>query len=74
MLYSENDLVFAPQGVRRTAELIEADGTEVTLEILEGNRGHLDGVLSIDQVSDTLRAFLQKGGNAGFFGSQPLLL
>ncbi|RUR34707.1 homoserine O-acetyltransferase [Vreelandella nanhaiensis] len=59
MLYSENDLVFAPQGVRRTAELIEADGTEVTLETLEGNRGHLDGVLSIDQASDTLRAFLQ---------------
>lgn len=59
MLYSENDLVFAPQGVRRTAELIEADGTDVALETLEGNRGHLDGVLSIDQASDTLRAFLQ---------------
>ena len=59
MLYSENDLVFAPQGVRRTAELIEADGTDVTLETLEGNRGHLDGVVSIDQASDTLREFLQ---------------
>ncbi|PKG53967.1 MULTISPECIES: E22 family MetX-like putative esterase [Halomonadaceae] len=59
MLYSENDLVFAPQGVRRTAELIEADGTDVTIETLEGNRGHLDGVLSIDQASDTLRAFLR---------------
>ena len=59
MLYSENDLVFAPQGVRRTAELIEADGTDVTLETLEGNRGHLDGVVSIDQASDTLRAFLK---------------
>lgn len=59
MLYSEKDLVFVPEGVRRTAELIEADGTDVTLETLEGNRGHLDGVLSIDQASDTLRAFLQ---------------
>ncbi|CAM0555350.1 homoserine O-acetyltransferase [Vreelandella titanicae] len=59
MLYSENDLVFAPEGVRRTAELIEADGTEVTLETLEGDRGHLDGVVSINQASDTLRAFLQ---------------
>ena len=59
MLYSENDLVFAPQGVRRTAELIEADGTDVTLETLEGNRGHLDGVVSIDQAGDTLRAFLK---------------
>ncbi|WP_404344841.1 homoserine O-acetyltransferase [Vreelandella venusta] len=59
MLYSENDLVFAPEGVRRTAELIEADGTKVTLETLEGNRGHLDGVVSIEQASDTLREFLQ---------------
>ena len=42
-----------------TAELIEADGTEVTLETLEGNRGHLDGVVAIEQASDTLRAFLE---------------
>lgn len=59
MLYSESDLVFAPEGVRHTAELIEADGTEVKLETLEGNRGHLNGVLFIDQASDTLRAFLE---------------
>lgn len=59
MLYSENDLVFAPEGVRHTAELIEAGGNEVALETLEGNRGHLDGVLSIDQASETLREFLK---------------
>ncbi|MGR4070037.1 E22 family MetX-like putative esterase [Billgrantia sp. C5P2] len=58
MLYSENDLVFAPQGVRKTAELIEAGGSEVELITLDGNRGHLDGVLSIDQAGDRLRAFL----------------
>lgn len=59
MLYSENDLVFAPDSVRHTAELIEAGGSDVTLETLEGNRGHLDGVLSIDQASNTLREFLR---------------
>lgn len=59
MLYSENDLVFAPEGVRHTAELIEEGGSDVTLETLEGNRGHLDGVVSIDQASETLREFLQ---------------
>ncbi len=59
MLYSEKDLVFPPESVRHTAELIEADGTDVTLETLEGNRGHLDGVVSIDQASETLREFLQ---------------
>ncbi|MCC5902576.1 MAG: homoserine O-acetyltransferase [Halomonas sp.] len=59
MLYSENDLVFAPEGVRHTAELIEAGGSEVTIKPLEGNRGHLDGVVAIDQASETLREFLQ---------------
>ncbi|MCE8018467.1 homoserine O-acetyltransferase [Halomonas sp. MCCC 1A17488] len=58
ILYSEDDLVFAPQGVRQTAELIEADGTEVELVSLEGNRGHLDGVVAIDQAGDRIRSFL----------------
>ncbi|QTP60595.1 homoserine O-acetyltransferase [Billgrantia antri] len=58
ILYSEDDLVFAPPGIRRTAELIEADGTEVELVALEGNRGHLDGVVAIDQAGDRIRAFL----------------
>lgn len=59
MLYSESDLVFAPEGVSLTAELIDEGGSEVTLETLEGNRGHLNGVVSIDQASDSLREFLQ---------------
>lgn len=58
MLYSEDDLVFAPQSVQRTAELIAADGTPVELIPLTGTRGHLDGVLSIDQAGDRIRAFL----------------
>lgn len=58
MLYSENDLVFAPDGVRETAELIEAAGTPVELLPLEGNRGHLDGVVAIDQAGERLRDFL----------------
>ncbi|MCP1315102.1 MULTISPECIES: homoserine O-acetyltransferase [unclassified Halomonas] len=59
MLYSERDLVFSPEGVRRTAQLIREAGNEVTLEPLRGDRGHLDGVLAIEQASDTLRAFLE---------------
>ncbi|WP_447553906.1 E22 family MetX-like putative esterase [Vreelandella sp. EE22] len=59
MLYSERDQVFAPEGVRRTAQLIRGQGNEVVLETLKGNRGHLDGVLSIDQASDVLREFLK---------------
>lgn len=58
MLYSETDLVFSPEGVRRTAELIEADGNEVILQTLNGARGHLNGVVAIEQASDTLKEFL----------------
>ena len=60
MLYSEDDLVFSPQSVRRTAELIAADGTPVELIPLEGTRGHLDGVLAIDQAGEVLREFLAR--------------
>ncbi|MFI0472197.1 homoserine O-acetyltransferase [Halomonas sp. HMF6819] len=59
MLYSEDDQVFSAEGVRRTAALIRQAGNEVTLEALQGNQGHLDGVLAIDQASDLLRDFLK---------------
>ncbi|WNL39653.1 homoserine O-acetyltransferase [Halomonas sp. PAMB 3232] len=59
MLYSEDDQVFSAEGVRRTAALIRQAGNEVTLETLQGNQGHLDGVLAIDQASDLLREFLE---------------
>lgn len=60
LLYSEDDLVFNPASVRRTAELIGADGTSVELFPLEGSRGHLNGVLGIDQASEELELFLSE--------------
>ena len=60
MLYSEKDLVFTPESVRHTAELIGADDTEVELAELEGNRGHLDGVFAIDQAGERIRDFLAR--------------
>ncbi|SFU67930.1 E22 family MetX-like putative esterase [Halomonas korlensis] len=60
ILYSEDDLVFVPPSVRRTADLIAADGTPVELIPLAGNRGHLDGVVSIDQAGEALSDFLSK--------------
>lgn len=58
IIYSEDDLVFAPQSVRETAEMIESDGTPAELVTLEGTRGHLDGVVAIEQAGDRIRAFL----------------
>ncbi|MGQ7249506.1 E22 family MetX-like putative esterase [Halomonas sp. V046] len=58
ILYSEDDLVFAPESVRETARLIAADGTPVDLEVLKGDRGHIDGVVSIAQAAKRIGDFL----------------
>ncbi len=60
MIYSEDDLVFFPALVRQTIETIAADGTPVEEVVLEGKRGHLDGVLSIEQAGETIREFLDR--------------
>lgn len=59
LLYSADDLVFPAENVLDTARMIQADGTPVTLHTLKGDRGHLDGVVSIEQAADQLRGFLE---------------
>lgn len=58
MIYSDDDLVFPGDAVRETAATIRAGGTPVTLVALSGTRGHLDGVLNIDQAARQIAAFL----------------
>ena len=60
MLYSPGDLVFPADSVKRTAEAIKSSGTPVELIALEGNRGHLDGVVSLKQAEKPISAFLAK--------------
>lgn len=60
IIHQPEDLVFFPEGVRKTAHLIAADGTPVTVVELAGTRGHLDGVLNLAQAGDAIRAFLAK--------------
>ncbi|MEO1090130.1 MAG: homoserine O-acetyltransferase [Pseudomonadota bacterium] len=59
MLYSPDDLVFPAAKVQATATLIGADGTPVETYAIAGRRGHLDGVLNLQQVEAVLRAFLE---------------
>lgn len=59
LIHTDEDLVFFPELVRQTADLIAADGTPVTVVELQGTRGHLDGVLSIAQAAPKIRAFLE---------------
>jgi len=52
--------VFPAEGVRRTGDALKANGVPVELVELQGNRGHLDGVLNIKQAEKAIAAFLAK--------------
>jgi homoserine O-acetyltransferase/O-succinyltransferase len=58
MIYSPTDMVFPPEAVQRTAEVIGSDGTAVELVELSGQRGHLDGVVNISEAGEAIRDFL----------------
>ena len=60
IVHTDEDLVFPGNAVRETASIIKSDGTPVEVVELEGTRGHLDGVLSIAQAGDKIRAFLER--------------
>jgi len=44
----------------RAAEAIKGNGAPVEVVALEGNRGHLDGVLSIKQAEKAIASFLAR--------------
>lgn len=60
IIYSPKDLVFPAESVKRTAEMLKAGGAAVETVELAGNRGHLDGVVSIKQAQLQIAAFLAK--------------
>ncbi len=57
LIHSPKDLVFPPGGVDETAARLKANGVAVEQIQLKGDRGHLDGVLSIKQAEESVRAF-----------------
>lgn len=60
LINSPKDLVFADSAIQKTADALKAQGTPVTHVRLQGNRGHLDGVLTIKQAEGAIREFLEK--------------
>ena len=58
LIHTDEDLIFPGDAVRETAAIIKSDGTPVQIVELQGTRGHLDGVLSIAQAGEAIRAFL----------------
>ncbi|TBW40457.1 homoserine O-acetyltransferase [Siculibacillus lacustris] len=60
VIYQPKDLVFPGPAVEATIAALKKAGTPVETFQLQGKRGHLDGVVSMTQAADTIRAFLAK--------------
>jgi homoserine O-acetyltransferase/O-succinyltransferase len=58
LITSDDDLIFHVDGVKQTAELITADSAPIQHVKIRGGRGHLDGVLAINQASVQIKTFL----------------
>ncbi|MBL4742020.1 MAG: homoserine acetyltransferase [Idiomarina sp.] len=58
-LPASNDLLLMPYMAENAAEQLKALDKDVEIEHIDGPWGHLDGIYSIQQKADTLKAFLQ---------------
>ncbi len=57
---AESDLIFPPELSMRAAERYKAQGGSAEVAIIEGDGGHLDGVLNVAKQGEVIRAFLSK--------------
>lgn len=55
-----SDLVFPPEFSRKAAERYRAQGGSAEVFVIEGNGGHLDGIVSIAKAADAIKAFMAK--------------
>jgi homoserine O-acetyltransferase len=53
-----SDILFTPELSRRAAERYRAQGGVAEVAVIEGDGGHLDGVLNVARQGDAIRAFL----------------
>jgi homoserine O-acetyltransferase/O-succinyltransferase len=60
LINTDDDLIFTPDAVNQTAQMIKSDGTSVEQIKIKGGHGHLDGVLAIDQAGQRIAEFLRR--------------
>ncbi len=53
-----SDLIVFPEFVRQTAEALRRNGNQVEVFEIEGDGGHLDGLLSVGKAGAAIRKFL----------------
>jgi homoserine O-acetyltransferase len=57
-LPAKSDLLLVPDASRKAVEILRKQGKSAELVEIEGDGGHLDGVLAVAKVGDALRKFL----------------
>jgi homoserine O-acetyltransferase/O-succinyltransferase len=57
---ASTDLIFPPDLSRRAAERYRAQGGVAEVAVIEGDGGHLEGVLNVAKQGEAIRAFLAK--------------
>jgi homoserine O-acetyltransferase len=57
---AQSDLVFPPEMSQKAAAKLRGLGKSAEVFVIEGDGGHLDGVLAVSKASDVIRAFLAK--------------
>lgn len=57
---ASSDLVFPPEMSQKAAVKFRAQGGTAEVFVLEGDRGHLDGVIGIGKAAEAIRTFMNK--------------
>jgi homoserine O-acetyltransferase len=57
---AKSDLIFPPELSQRAAERYRAQGGVAELVVIDGDGGHLEGVLNVAKQGDAIRAFLAR--------------
>ncbi|MFN0159960.1 MAG: homoserine O-acetyltransferase [Burkholderiales bacterium] len=57
---ASSDLIFPPEMSQKAATRFRAQGGAAEVFVLEGDRGHLDGVIGITKAADAIRAFMAR--------------
>ncbi len=59
-LPAQSDLVFPPEMSQKAAAKLRGLGKTADVFVIEGDGGHLDGVLAVNKAAEVIRAFLAK--------------
>ena len=57
---AQSDLVFPPEMSQKAAAKLRGLGKSADVFVIEGDGGHLDGVLAVNKAAEVIRAFLAK--------------